>query len=71
MGNLNDEDNKDKNNDPVKKEPEKELSIEEKLKDTEEKLLRSLAEIEKGLKRKLRKPLILVVLTLQKKIWSY
>ena len=51
MGNLNDEDNKDKNNDPVKKEPEKELSIEEKLKDTEEKLLRSLAEIENQRKR--------------------
>ena len=51
MSNLNDEDNKDKKTDPIKKEEEKELSNKEKLKDAEEKLLRSLAEIENQRKR--------------------
>ena len=51
MANLNEEDNKDKKNDPVKEEKKKELSIEEKLKNTEEKLLRSLAELENQRKR--------------------
>ena len=51
MANLNEEDNKDKNNDPVKDEEKKELSVEEKLKDKEEKLLRSLAEQENQRKR--------------------
>tara|TARA_A100000164_G_C21809067_1_gene724587 strand:+ start:63 stop:638 length:576 start_codon:yes stop_codon:yes gene_type:complete len=51
MSNLNDEDNQQKNVDPLKKEGEKELSAEEKLKDTEEKLLRSLAELENQRKR--------------------
>ena len=51
MANLNEEDNKDKNNDPAKDEEKKELSIEEKLKDTEEKLLRSLADQENQRKR--------------------
>ena len=51
MSNLNDEDNKEKKANPLKKEGEKELSIEEKLKNTEEKLLRSLAELENQRKR--------------------
>ena len=51
MANLNEEDNKDKKSDPVKEEKKKELSIEEKLKNTEEKLLRSLAELENQRKR--------------------
>ena len=51
MSNLNDEDNKEKKANPSKKEGEKELSIEDKLKDTEEKLLRSLAELENQRKR--------------------
>tara|TARA_Y100000817_G_scaffold9669_1_gene7743 strand:- start:14 stop:193 length:180 start_codon:yes stop_codon:yes gene_type:complete len=58
MANLNDEDNKSKKDDPVKKEEKRELTAEEKLKVTEEKLLRSLAELEnqrKGLKKILRK----------------
>ena len=50
MANLN-EDNKDKKSDPVKEGEKKELSIEEKLKNTEEKLLRSLAELENQRKR--------------------
>ena len=40
MANLNDEDNKSKKDDPVKKEEKRELTAEERLKDTEEKLLR-------------------------------
>tara|TARA_Y100000817_G_scaffold310155_1_gene300326 strand:+ start:701 stop:1276 length:576 start_codon:yes stop_codon:yes gene_type:complete len=51
MGNLNDEDNKDKNDAPLKKKEEKEQGLEAKLKDTEEKLLRSLAELENQRKR--------------------
>ena len=51
MSNLNDEDNQKKKVDPLKKEDEKELSVEEKLKDVEEKLLRSLAELENQRKR--------------------
>ncbi len=51
MDNLNDEDNKDKKSDPIKKDEKKDLGIEEKLKDTEEKLLRSLAELENQRKR--------------------
>ncbi|RPG19062.1 MAG: nucleotide exchange factor GrpE [Pelagibacteraceae bacterium TMED124] len=51
MANLNDEDNKSKKDDPVKKEEKRELTTEEKLKDTEEKLLRSLAELENQRKR--------------------
>ena len=51
MSNLNDEDNKEKKANPLKKEDEKELSLEDKLKDTEEKLLRSLAELENQRKR--------------------
>tara|TARA_B100001029_G_scaffold32505_1_gene24455 strand:+ start:213 stop:788 length:576 start_codon:yes stop_codon:yes gene_type:complete len=51
MANLNDEDNKSKKDDPVKKEEKRELTAEEKLKDTEEKLLRSLAELENQRKR--------------------
>ena len=43
MSNLNDEDKQEKKVDPLKKEDEKELSAEEKLKDVEEKLLRTLA----------------------------
>ena len=46
MSNLNDEDNQKKKVDPLKKEDEKELNAEEKLKDVEEKLLRTLAELE-------------------------
>ena len=48
---LNKEDNIDKKNDPTKKDEKKELTLEEKLKDTEEKLLRSLAEIDNQRKR--------------------
>ena len=51
MSNLNDEDNQEKKVDPLKKEDEKELSAEEKLKDAEEKLLRTLAELENQRKR--------------------
>ena len=51
MANLNDEDNKSKKDDPVKKEEKRELTAEEKLKETEEKLLRSLAELENQRKR--------------------
>ena len=51
MGNLNDEDNKDKNDAPLKKKEEKGQGLEAKLKDTEEKLLRSLAELENQRKR--------------------
>jgi len=51
MSNLNDEDNQEKKVDPLKKEDEKELSSEEKLKDVEEKLLRTLAELENQRKR--------------------
>ena len=51
MANLNDEDNKSKKDDPVKKEEKRELTAEEKLKVTEEKLLRSLAELENLRKR--------------------
>jgi molecular chaperone GrpE len=51
MGNLNDEDNKDKKDTPLKKKEEKGQGLEEKLKDTEEKLLRSLAELENQRKR--------------------
>jgi len=51
MRNLNDEDNQEKKVDPLKKEDEKELSSEEKLKDVEEKLLRTLAELENQRKR--------------------
>ena len=46
MNDLNNEDEKNKKDDPEKKDNAKEISIEEKLKDTEEKLLRSLAELE-------------------------
>ena len=51
MANLNDEDKNKKESKIPKKEEKKELSIEEKLKDTEEKLLRSLAELENQRKR--------------------
>ena len=51
MSNLNDEDKQEKKVDPLKKEDEKELSAEEKLKDAEEKLLRTLAELENQRKR--------------------
>ena len=51
MSNLNDEDNQEKKVDPLKKEDEKELNTEEKLKDAEEKLLRTLAELENQRKR--------------------
>ena len=51
MSNLNDEDNQEKKVDPLKKEDEKELSTEEKLKVVEEKLLRTLAELENQRKR--------------------
>ena len=51
MSDLNDEDNQEKKVDPLKKEDEKELSTEEKLKDAEEKLLRTLAELENQRKR--------------------
>ena len=51
MTDLDKEDNIDKKNDPTKKDEKKELTLEEKLKDTEEKLLRSLAEIDNQRKR--------------------
>ncbi len=51
MSNLNDEDNQEKKVDPLKKEDEKELSTEDKLKEVEEKLLRTLAELENQRKR--------------------
>ena len=51
MTDLNKEDNIEKKSDPTKKDEKKELSLEEKLKDTEEKLLRSLAEIDNQRKR--------------------
>ena len=51
MGNLNDEDTNDKKDTPLKKKEEKGQGLEEKLKDTEEKLLRSLAELENQRKR--------------------
>ena len=51
MSNLNDEDNQEKKVDPLKKEDEKELSTDDKLKDVEEKLLRTLAELENQRKR--------------------
>ena len=51
MTNLNDEDKNKKESKIPKKEEKKELSIEEKLKDTGDKLLRSLAELENQRKR--------------------
>ena len=51
MTDLNKEDNIKKKSDPVKEDEKKELTLEEKLKDTEEKLLRSLAEIDNQRKR--------------------
>ena len=51
MTDLNKEDNMEKKSDPAKKDEKKELTLEEKLKDTEEKLLRSLAEIDNQRKR--------------------
>ena len=51
MTDLNKEDSIKKKSDPVKEDEKKELSLEEKLKDTEEKLLRSLAEIDNQRKR--------------------
>ena len=45
MSNLNDEDKTEKESES-KKEEKKELTVEEKLKNTEDKLLRSLAELE-------------------------
>ena len=51
MSNLNDEDNHEKKVDPLKKDDEKELSAEEKLQVSEEKLLRTLAELENQRKR--------------------
>ena len=51
MSNLNDEDNQEKKVDPLKKEDEKELSTDDKLRDVEEKLLRTLAELENQRKR--------------------
>ena len=51
MANLNDEDKKKKESKIPKKEEKKELGVEEKLKDTEDKLLRSLAELENQRKR--------------------
>ena len=51
MANLNDEDKNKKDSKIPKKEEKKELSIEEKLKDAEDKLLRSLAELENQRKR--------------------
>ena len=51
MTNLNDEDKNKKESKIPKKEEKKELSIEERLKDTEDKLLRSLAELENQRKR--------------------
>ena len=51
MANLNDEDKNEKESKAQKKDEKKELSIEEKLKDTEDKLLRSFAELENQRKR--------------------
>ena len=51
MTDLNKEDKIEKKSDPTKKDEKKELTLEEKLKDTEEKLLRSLAEIDNQRKR--------------------
>ena len=51
MTDLNKEDKTDKKSDLAKKNEKKELTLEEKLKDTEEKLLRSLAEIDNQRKR--------------------
>ena len=51
MTDLNKEDNIEMKSDPAKKGEKKELTLEEKLKDTEEKLLRSLAEIDNQRKR--------------------
>ena len=51
MTDLNKEDNMEKKSDPTKKDEKKELTLEEKLKETEEKLLRSLAEIDNQRKR--------------------
>ena len=51
MTDLNKEDNIEKKSDPAKKDEKKELTLEEKLKDTAEKLLRSLAEIDNQRKR--------------------
>ena len=51
MANLNDEDKNKKESKIPKKEEKKELGVEEKLKDTEDKLLRSLAELENQRKR--------------------
>ena len=51
MTDLNKEDNIEKKSNPAKKGEKKELTLEEKLKDTEEKLLRSLAEIDNQRKR--------------------
>ena len=51
MTDLNKEDSIKKKSDPVKEDEKKELTLEEKLKDTEEKLLRSLAEIDNQRKR--------------------
>ncbi len=51
MADLNKEDNLEKKSDPAKKDDRKELTLEDKLKDTEEKLLRSLAEIDNQRKR--------------------
>ena len=51
MDNLNDENKNEKERKIPKKEEKKELGIEEKLKDTEDKLLRSLAELENQRKR--------------------
>jgi len=51
MTDLNKEDSIKKKGDSVKEDEKKELTLEEKLKDTEEKLLRSLAEIDNQRKR--------------------
>ena len=51
MTDLNKEDSIKKKSDPAKEDEKKELTLEEKLKDTEEKLLRSLAEIDNQRKR--------------------
>ena len=51
MTDLNKEDKIEKKSDSTKKDEKKELTLEEKLKDTEEKLLRSLAEIDNQRKR--------------------
>ena len=51
MTDLNKEDTIEKKSDPAKKDEKKEITLEEKLKETEEKLLRSLAEIDNQRKR--------------------